>query len=62
LALLATGLPNRAIADALFLTDNTVRTHLKSVFRKLEVSNRSQAVARAMTDGSFAVDPPVRAY
>ena len=62
LALLATGLPNRAIADALFLTENTVRTHLKSVFRKLEVSNRSQAVARAVTDGGFAVGRSVRPY
>jgi DNA-binding NarL/FixJ family response regulator len=53
LALLATGMPNQAIADALFVSENTVRTHLKAVFRKLSVSNRSQAVARALTDSSF---------
>ena len=53
LALLATGMTNRAIAEALFVSDNTVRTHLKAVFRKLSVTNRSQAVARALTDPSF---------
>jgi DNA-binding NarL/FixJ family response regulator len=58
LALLATGLPNGAIGDALFVTDNTVRTHLKAVFRKLGVTSRSQAVARALTDSSFATRLP----
>jgi NarL family two-component system response regulator LiaR len=54
LALLATGMPNRAMAEALFVSENTVRTHLKAVFRKLGVTNRSQAVARALGDESFA--------
>lgn len=54
LALVATGMPNRAIAEALFLSENTVRTHLKAVFRKLGVTNRSQAVGRALADESFA--------
>jgi DNA-binding NarL/FixJ family response regulator len=58
LALLATGLPNRAIADALFVSENTVRTHVKAVFRKLGVTSRSQAVARALTDPTFATRPP----
>jgi DNA-binding NarL/FixJ family response regulator len=53
LVLLSTGMPNRAIAEALFISENTVRTHLKAVFRKLAVSNRSQAVARALADPSF---------
>ncbi len=55
LALLATGMPNRAIADAMFVSENTVRTHLKAIFRKLGVSNRSQALARALSDPTFAV-------
>jgi DNA-binding CsgD family transcriptional regulator len=55
LALLTTGMPNRAIADALFVSENTVRTHLKSIFRKVGVSNRSQALARALADPSLAV-------
>jgi len=54
LALVATGMPNKAIAEALFVSENTVRTHLKAVFRKLGVTNRSQAVARALGDESFA--------
>jgi NarL family two-component system response regulator LiaR len=53
LALLAIGMANRAIAEALFVSENTVRTHLKAVFRKLSVTSRSQAVARAVTDPSF---------
>lgn len=58
LALLATGMPNQAIADALFVSENTVRTHLKAVFRKLSVRNRSQAVARALADPSFVTRHP----
>jgi two-component system, NarL family, response regulator LiaR len=58
LALVATGMPNRAIAEALFVSENTVRTHLKAVFRKLGVTNRSQAVARALGDVSFATRAP----
>lgn len=53
LALLSTGMPNRDIAEALFVSENTVRTHLKAIFRKLSVSNRSQAVARALADPSY---------
>jgi DNA-binding NarL/FixJ family response regulator len=55
LALVATGMSNQAIADAMFVSENTVRTHLKSVFRKLGVSTRSQALARAFADPTFAV-------
>jgi LuxR family maltose regulon positive regulatory protein len=53
LALLAVGMANRGIAEALFVSENTVRTHLKAVFRKLAVTSRSQAVARAVADPSF---------
>jgi DNA-binding NarL/FixJ family response regulator len=58
LALLATGMPNRHIAEALFVSENTVRSHLKSIFRKLGVSNRSQALARALSDPSFVASHP----
>jgi DNA-binding CsgD family transcriptional regulator len=41
------GMTNREIAQALFLTENTIETHLRSVFRKLEIGSRSQ-LARAL--------------
>ena len=43
----ADGMTNREIAQALFLTENTIETHLRSVFRKLEIHSRSQ-LARAL--------------
>jgi len=43
----AEGMTNRGIAQALFLTENTIETHLRSVFRKLEIRSRSQ-LARAL--------------
>jgi DNA-binding CsgD family transcriptional regulator len=46
-SLAAEGMTNREIAQALFVTVNTVETHLRSVFRKLEISSRSQ-FARAL--------------
>jgi DNA-binding NarL/FixJ family response regulator len=61
LALVASGLSNRAIAEALFVSENTVRTHPKAVFRKLGVTTRSQAAARALTDASFLARHWVRA-
>ncbi len=47
LALLAAGHPNRRIADELFLSQDTVKTHLRSLYRKLGVQNRTQAAVRA---------------
>ncbi|WP_305067289.1 response regulator transcription factor [Marinicella meishanensis] len=41
---LAAGLSNQAIADELFVSINTVKTHLKNGFSKLEVNNRLQAI------------------
>jgi DNA-binding CsgD family transcriptional regulator/tetratricopeptide (TPR) repeat protein len=45
--LAAEGMTNREIAQALFLTENTIQTHLRSVFRKLDIGSRSQ-LARAL--------------
>jgi two-component system, NarL family, response regulator LiaR len=58
LALLAIGMANRSIAEALYVSENTVRAHLKAVFRKLSVTSRSQAVARALSDPGFLTRPP----
>ena len=47
LRLLAIGLSNREIAEALFVTLGTVKKHLNNIFGKLQVKNRTEAVARA---------------
>ncbi|MGQ0631402.1 MAG: LuxR C-terminal-related transcriptional regulator [Sporichthyaceae bacterium] len=44
--LMAHGLANAAIADRLVVSPNTVKTHVRSVIRKLGAINRSDAVAR----------------
>jgi LuxR family maltose regulon positive regulatory protein len=46
LTLMASGHPNRAIAEKLFITVDTVKRHVTHVFEKLGVANRTQAVAR----------------
>ena len=48
LALLVQGLTNRQIADRLFLAESTVKTHITSIFGKLDVGSRSEAVALAL--------------
>ena len=47
LRLVADGRSNRQIADELFLAIGTVKKHLSNIFGKLQVSSRTQAVARA---------------
>jgi LuxR family maltose regulon positive regulatory protein len=47
LRLLATDLTQREIGAELFVSFNTVKTHTKSIFRKLGASNREEAVERA---------------
>ncbi|HEX2156965.1 MAG TPA: LuxR C-terminal-related transcriptional regulator, partial [Actinomycetes bacterium] len=47
LELLAAGAPNRAIAEELVVTLDTVKRHVSNLFTKLRVANRTQAVARA---------------
>nr|WP_200073489.1 LuxR C-terminal-related transcriptional regulator [Saccharopolyspora sp. HNM0986] len=46
LARLATGERNAEIATRLFVSEGTVKTHVKSILRKLGAENRAQAVAR----------------
>lgn len=46
LELLAQGLTNQQIADKLFVSLNTIKTHTSNLFIKLEVSRRTQAIQR----------------
>ena len=51
LGLVSQGLSNPAIAKQLFLSEATVKTHLLHAFEKLEVSDRTRAVTKAMELG-----------
>lgn len=53
LRLIVDGLNNRAVAEKLFISEDTVKTHVRAIFRKLGVSDRSQAVALALREGLF---------
>jgi LuxR family maltose regulon positive regulatory protein len=44
---MASNLSQREIAGMLYISFNTVKTHSKSIFRKLGVATRAEAVARA---------------
>ncbi|MCB9239372.1 MAG: response regulator transcription factor [Flammeovirgaceae bacterium] len=47
LELMAQGLANQEIADKLFVSINTVKTHSSNLFSKLEVGRRTQAIKKA---------------
>ena len=48
LGCLARGQTTAQIAGALFISENTVKTHIRHILEKMEVSNRAEAVARAV--------------
>ncbi len=47
LRLLSEGLTNQQIADELFVSLNTIKTHLAKIYQKLGVSRRTQAIQKA---------------
>lgn len=51
LRLLAEGHSNKDLARKLFVTENTIETHLRRIYSKLGIRSRTQAVARAMEVG-----------
>jgi len=53
LSLLVAGLTNRAIAAKLVVSEETVKTHSRGIYRKLSVTDRSAAVALALREGVF---------
>lgn len=54
LALLASGQTNAEVAEALYISVGTVKSHSANIYRKLEVKNRTEAVARARELGVLA--------
>lgn len=42
---------NREIADDLYISEHTVKAHVKAIFRKLQIDDRTQAIMMAMKDG-----------
>lgn len=55
LELLAEGLPNKAIAERLQISDQTVKFHVSSIAGKLGAANRTDAVRRAVRRGLIAL-------
>ena len=51
LKLIAEGLYNKEIADRLTISEKTVKNHVSNIFRKIEVSDRTQAAVYAIKNG-----------
>jgi len=47
IVLIADGLNNKDIADRLFISEKTVKNHVSNIFRKINVSDRTQAAIYA---------------
>lgn len=50
LKLLCEGLNYRDIAEKLFVSGNTVQTHIKNIYKKMQVNSRAEAVKKALKD------------
>ncbi len=51
LALICQGLSNQNVSDALYLSTNTIKTYIRSAYRKIDVRTRSQAVVWGLSNG-----------
>ncbi|HEU5054175.1 MAG TPA: LuxR C-terminal-related transcriptional regulator [Hanamia sp.] len=51
LMLLVSGLPNKSIAQKLYVSSGTVKTHTLNIYQKLDVSNRTSAILKAISFG-----------
>ena len=55
LALLAEGLPNKAIANRLDISEHTVKFHVNAILGKLGAQSRTEAVTRATRMGQITL-------
>jgi len=55
LRLMATGAANKTIAAQLFISESTVKTHVQSIFQKLDVNDRTEAVTNALQRGIISL-------
>ena len=65
IALIARGLSNQEIADRAYVTINSVKSNIRSAYRKIGVERRTQAVLWALANGSQSdrertLDPALR--
>jgi DNA-binding CsgD family transcriptional regulator len=58
-ALIAQGRTNREVAAAMFVTENTVQTHLRHIFQKLGVRSRTELAARLLTAPASDIYPEI---
>ena len=56
LRLVAQGRDNQEIADMLFISETTVRTHVSNILGKLHLANRTQAALYAVREGLAGLD------
>lgn len=61
LSLVATGASNQQIAQTLYISLNTVKTHLRNIYYKLQVESRTEASLVAIQRGLVAVEMPGQA-
>jgi NarL family two-component system response regulator LiaR len=53
---IARGFTNQEIANTLFISDRTVRTHVSNIFSKLHLANRTQAALYALREGLTSLE------
>ncbi|MGM9986029.1 MAG: response regulator [Bacillaceae bacterium] len=51
LQMLADGMSNRAVGEALFISEKTVKNHVSNILQKIDVNDRTQAVVAAIKNG-----------
>jgi NarL family two-component system response regulator LiaR len=56
LIFVARGLSNQEIADSLYISERTVRTHVSNILSKLHLANRTQAALYALKEGLASLE------